>query len=161
MQTNFPGFPIHGLQDSVRYSGQGAWNWTVTNRMVNEFRFGKTGGATLFYPDFTADMFAGTGFGGMNGYAISWSSFKSLSNAYYRSDNSSREGKTTVFEDNLSWQKGRHSISMGVSYTKAGVWLYNQQKAPTVTLGMTSSGECHDSGHATWESAWIDLGGEG
>jgi hypothetical protein len=43
---------------------------------VNEFRFGKTGGATQFSPDLTSDMFAGTGFGGMNGYAIAWSGFK-------------------------------------------------------------------------------------
>jgi hypothetical protein len=145
MQTNYPGFPIHGLQDSVRYSGQGAWSSTISNSMVNEFRFGKTGGATEFYPDLTTDMFSGTGLGGMNGYAISWSSFKSLSNAYYNSANSSREGKTMVFEDNLSWQKGRHSLGIGVSYTKADVWLYNQTKVPTVTLGMTTSGDPADA----------------
>jgi len=145
MQVNFPGFPIHGLQDSLRYSGQGNWRWTVTNHIVNEFRYGKTGGATLFSPDLTPDMFAGAGFGGMNGYAISWSSFKSLSNAYYNSANSSREGKTTVFEDTLNWVKGNHMLTMGVSYTKAQVWYYQQTQVPTVTLGMTTSGDPADS----------------
>ena len=144
MQANFPGFPIHGLQDSVRYSGQGSWRWTATNAIVNEFRFGKTGGATAFSPDLTTDMFSGTGYGGMNGYAISWTGFKSISNAYYNSANSSREGKTMVFEDNVSWVKGAHLLSMGVSYTKAEVWLYNQQKVPTVTLGM-ATGDPADS----------------
>jgi hypothetical protein len=144
MQTNYPGFPIHGLQDSMRYSGQGSWRWTASSKIVNEFRFGKTGGATMFYPDLTAEMFAGTGYGGMNGYAISWSSFRSLSNAYYNSANSSREGKTMVFEDSLSWVKGRHLLSMGVSYTKAEVWLYNQTKVPTATLGMPTSGDPAD-----------------
>jgi hypothetical protein len=146
MQANFPGFPIHGLQDSLRYSGQGTWRWTVTNHIVNEFRYGKTGGATLFYPDLTADMFSGTGFGGMNGYAIDWRAFKSLSNAYYNSANSSREGKTTVFEDTINWMKGAHMLTMGVSYTKAQVWLYNQTKVPVVTLGMTTSGDPADNG---------------
>ena len=28
-------------------------------------------------------------------------------------------------------------------------------------VAMTSGGECHDPAHATWESAWIDIGGEG
>jgi hypothetical protein len=134
----FPDFPVHGLQDSVRYSGQGSWRWTVSNRMVNEFRFGKTGGATEFSPDLTAEMFQGSGYGGMNGYAISWSGFKSISNTYYGSANSAREGKTMVFEDTLSWVKGRHTVSMGISYTKADVWLYNNTKVPTVTLSMAT-----------------------
>ncbi len=145
MQINFPGFPIHGLQDSLRYSGQGTWRWTVSNRIVNEFRFGKTGGATLFSPDLSSDMFSGTGFGGMNGYAIDWRAFKNISNAYYNSAHSSREGKTMVFEDNLSWLKGPHLLTMGVSYTKAEVWLFNQTLVPTATLGMTTSGDPADS----------------
>ena len=137
-QVVYPGFPVHGLQDSVRYSGQAGWRWTVSNNKVNEFHFGKTGGATQFSPDLVADMFGGTGFGGMNGYGISWSGFKSIANPYQTASNSSREGKTMVFEDNLSWVKGAHLLTMGVSYTKAEVWLYNQTKVPTLTLGMAT-----------------------
>ncbi len=144
MQTVYPGFPVHGLQDSVRYSGQGSWRWAISNRMVNEFRFGKTGGATFFSPDLTKDMFQGTGFGGMTGYAIGWNAFKSISNMYPNTANSAREGKTMVFEDSLSWLKGRHNITMGISYTKADVWLYNNTKVPTVTLGM-ATGDPADS----------------
>ena len=145
VQTIFPGFPVHGLQDSTRYSGQGSWHWTVSNRIVNEFRFGKTGGATQFSPDLATNMFSGTGFGGENGYAIAWSGFKSISNPYPSAANSSREGKTLVFEDNLSWVKGRHLLTMGISYTKAQVWLYNQTKVPVLTMGMTSSGDPADA----------------
>ena len=145
VQTVYPGFPVHGLQDSVRYSGQASWRSTVSSRIVNEFRFGKTGGATQFSPDLTSDMFAGTGFGGMNGYAIAWSGFKSIANPYPSSTVSSREGKTMVFEDGLSWVKGAHLLSMGVSYTKAEVWLYNQTKAPVLTLGFTTSGDPADA----------------
>jgi hypothetical protein len=89
-------------------------------------------------------MFAGTGFGGMNGYAVDWRAFKSISNGYYNSANSAREGKTMVFEDTLSWVKGPHLLSMGVSYTKAEVWLYNQTKVPILVLGMTTSGDPAD-----------------
>uniref|UniRef100_Q01YS8 TonB-dependent receptor, plug n=1 Tax=Solibacter usitatus (strain Ellin6076) TaxID=234267 RepID=Q01YS8_SOLUE len=145
VQAVYPGFPVHGLQDSTRYTGQGAWRSTLSSRIVNEFRFGKTGGATQFSPDLTSDMFAGAGLGAANGYAISWSGFKSIANPYPASANSSREGKTMVFEDSLNWVKGRHLLSMGVSYTKAEVWLYNQTKAPVLTLGMTSSGDPADS----------------
>src|SRR6185369_9570192 len=145
VQTVYPNFPVHGLQDSIRYSGQASWRWTLSSRIVNEFRFGKTGGATQFSPDLASEMYNGSGFGGMNGYAISWSSFKSIANPYPSSANSSREGKTMVFEDSLSWVKGSHLLSMGISYTKAEVWLYNQTKAPVVTLGVTSSGDSSDA----------------
>jgi len=138
VQTVYPGFPVHGLQDSVRYSGQGSWRWTMSANKTNEFRFGKTGGATLFSPDLTSDMFAGSGFGRMNGYAISWSGFKSIANPYPSSAGSAREGKTTVLEDNLNWVKGHHLLSLGVSYTKAEVWLFNQTMAPVITLGMAT-----------------------
>ncbi len=142
MQRYFPEFPVHGMQDSLRYSGQGSWRWMLSSTLVNEFRFGKTGGATKFSPDLSKEMFQGTGYGGMNGYAINWSNFKSISTTYYNSasgySNSSREGKTMVFEDTLSLVRGRHAISLGVSYTKADVWQYNNQKVPAVTLGMVS-----------------------
>ena len=120
MQRVYPGFPVHGLQDSVRYTGQGSLRSTVSSNMVNEFRFGKTGGATqvLARPDRRTCSRA-PGFGGMNGYAIAWNGFKSITNPYPARANSAREGKTMVFEDTLNWVKGRHCISTGFSYTKA------------------------------------------
>jgi hypothetical protein len=138
-QTVFPGFPVHGLQDSQRYSGQGSLRSTLSNNMVNEMRVGATGGATKFSPDLATSMFGGTPVGDMHGYSISWTAFKSLSNPSPASANSSREGKTRVFEDTLNWIKGAHAISTGLSYTRAGVWLYNQQLVPTITLGVPST----------------------
>jgi hypothetical protein len=38
MQAVFPDFPAHGLSDTIRYSGQGSWRWTISSGMVNEFR---------------------------------------------------------------------------------------------------------------------------
>src|SRR5258708_33690124 len=79
-QRVFPGFPVHGMQDSQRYSGQGAVRSTLTNNLVNEMRFGATGGATQFSPDLAVSMYGGTPVGDMHGYDIRWSAFKSLSN---------------------------------------------------------------------------------
>jgi hypothetical protein len=144
-QTVFPGFPVHGLQDSQRYSGQGSLRSTLTNNMVNEMRFGATGGATKFSPDLAISMYGGTPVGDMHGYSISWSNFKSLSNPSPASATSAREGKTRVFEDTLNWIKGAHAISTGLSYTRAGVWLYNQQLVPTITLAGTVTGDAADA----------------
>ena len=137
-QRVFPGFPVHGLQDSQRYSGQGSVRTTLTNNLINEARFGATGGATKFSPDLSSDMFGGTSVGDMHGYDIRWSAFKSLSNPAPQNAPSAREGKTKVFEDTLNWIKGSHAIASGFSYTLASVWLYNQQLVPQVNLGIAT-----------------------
>jgi hypothetical protein len=143
-QPSFPGFPAHGLQDSARYSGQGQVRSTLTRNLVNEARFGMTGGATKFSPDLSTSMFGGTSVADMHGYDIRWSNFKTLTNVSPQNAPSAREGKTRVFEDTLSWVKGPHAISTGFSYTRAGVWLYNQMLVPQVNLGATTTGDPSD-----------------
>jgi hypothetical protein len=41
--------------------------------------------------------------------------------------------------------KGSHAIATGLSYTRAGVWLYNQQLVPTITLAGTVNGDPADA----------------
>jgi hypothetical protein len=106
--------------------------------MVNEVRYGRTGGATLFYPDLAVPMYSNASFGDMKGYALSWSNFKSISNPYPGSTPSSREGSTMVIEDTLNWMKGRHALTFGASATRGDVWLKNQRLVPTVTLGFAT-----------------------
>jgi hypothetical protein len=138
-QPSFPGFPVHGLQDSLRYSGQGSVRSTLTNNLINEAKFGATGGATKFSPDLNVNMFGGTSVADMRGYDIRWTSFKSIQNVGVQNAPSAREGKTKVFEDTLNWIKGSHAIASGVSYTRASVWLYNQQLVPQITLGVPNN----------------------
>jgi Carboxypeptidase regulatory-like domain len=138
-QPAFPGFPVHGLQDSQRYSGQGSLRSTLTSSLVNEARFGATGGATKFSPDLATSMFGATSIADMHGYDIRWNAFKSIQSPGVQNAPSAREGKTRVFEDTLNWIKGSHAVSTGVSYTRAGVWLYNQQLVPQITLGVPST----------------------
>lgn len=139
-QPSFPGFPVHGLQSSNRYSGEGQLRSTLTRNLVNEARFGMTGGATQFSPDLATSMFGGTSIADMHGYDIRWNNFKSIQNAAVQNATSAREGYTRVFEDTLNWVKGAHAISTGFSYTRAGVWLYNQMLVPQVNLGVPSTG---------------------
>ena len=137
-QMVYPGFPFHGLQDSVRYVWQGSVRSILRGNLVNEARFGGTGGATKFSPDINAGMFGGTSVGDMGGYGLSWSAFKSINNAYTTANYSSREGSTKLIEDTLSWMKGNHSVNFGGSVTRGDVWLLNQQIVPTATLGMAT-----------------------
>jgi hypothetical protein len=55
-QAVFPGFPVRGLQDSLRHTSQASVRSVLSANLVNEFRVGMTGGPTKFSPDITPDM---------------------------------------------------------------------------------------------------------
>ena len=131
--ARFPGFPIHGSQDSVRYTGQGSMRSILTPNIVNEIRFGATGGATKFFPEMNAGMF--DSFGSL---ALQISAFKSITNPYQTAANSAREGSTKVIEDTVNWMKGKHSISLGFNYTRADVWYDQQTYVPTASFGVVT-----------------------
>jgi hypothetical protein len=137
-QTVFPGFPVRGLQDSKRYTWQGNLRSVLTKNLVNDFRIGGTGGATLFSPDMTPAMFNASGAGNMGGYGLNWSGFKNINNLYQTASFSAREGSTKVFEDTVSWLKNKHSLGFGASATRGDVWLKNRQLVPTLTMEIPS-----------------------
>jgi hypothetical protein len=57
----FPGFPNFGSQDSNRFSNSTAWRWTISQNLVNEARFGLTGGTSLFRPQVNSGQFDNQG----------------------------------------------------------------------------------------------------
>jgi hypothetical protein len=131
--AQYPGFPNRGVQDSERYSTQLSMRSTLSTNLVNEVRFGMTGGATQFFPENNAGMFSDYG-----GYALGMSAFKSIANPYSTASNSSREGSTMVLDDSVTWMKGKHSLNMGGSFIRADVWLKNQQYVPTLGMGIAT-----------------------
>ena len=42
----------------------------------------------------------------------------------------SRNASTLLIEDTVNWLKGKHSISMGGSWTQYDLWIKNQQLVP-------------------------------
>ena len=136
-QYVFPGFPFHGLQDSLRFTWQGSVRSVLTQNLVNEVRIGGTGGATKFSPDINPDMWNAS-VGNTNGYAISWNGFRSISNPWTTTAYSAREGSTKVVEDTMNWMKGKHAMSVGATITRGDVWLQNKTHVPTVTLGIAT-----------------------
>src|SRR5207244_2490613 len=60
-QASFPGFAATGSQQSTRWTTSEGIRSTLGSSIVNEFRVGATGGATLFSPEFTPDVFSHQG----------------------------------------------------------------------------------------------------
>ncbi len=112
-----PAFPapvtqILGSQGSNRFSFSTALRSQLRSTVVNEARFGLTGGTVVFFPEVGAGSFADWG-----GIAPVFPG--SLANPYSRNDNSRRNAPIQQFTDNLSWSKGRHSFNFGADYNRA------------------------------------------
>ena len=143
-QLPFPGFTTTGSQQSTRWTTSESLRSTFTNNLVNEFRVGGTGGATLFSPELAADMWGGSGVGGQGGLSSEHQRrlLRHRLPAHQprpRATPSSREAGTKVIEDTATWLKGKHSVTFGGSMVQADVWLQNQTLVPTVTFGVLAS----------------------
>jgi hypothetical protein len=146
-QVPFPGIGITGSQQSTRWTTSESLRSTFGDNLVNEARFGGTGGATLFSPELTASMFSSTGNAVLNmfgaccgtGFQLTnLSAAPTLTNAGSAA-NSAREASTMVFEDTATWLKGKHTLNFGGSLVQADVWLENQTLVPTVNFGLIST----------------------
>jgi hypothetical protein len=142
-QVSFPGFPIYGSQQSTRYTTSEAVRSTFGTNMVNEARFGMTGGATFFSPEKALSMWGGTSVADQAGYHLALSvccgnNDAQLTNAGVTPTPSSREASTLNFDDTLNWIKGSHSLSFGGAFTQADLWLKNQTLVPTINFGIAS-----------------------
>jgi len=112
-----PAFPepmpqILGSQASNRFSLSTALRSQLTSTIVNEARFGLTGGTVVFFPEPNAGSFAP--FGG-----VSMIFPGTLSNPQSGDTNSRRNSPVQQFNDNLSWTRGNHNFNFGAAYNKA------------------------------------------
>jgi len=133
-QSFFPGFPVNSSQISDRYVFQTSLRSTLSSNLVNEVKYGMSGGATLFSPDLTADMFKGP-LANQNGYVLGISA-AGVRNAGSGGGISSREASTKFIDQKLNWLRGAHSMSLGTTYTQADVWLLTQTRATTINFGL-------------------------
>lgn len=108
----FPGFPNFGSQDSNRFSNVIALRSTLKPTLVNEARFGLTGGTVLFFPQINSGQFENQG-----GFSLGISA-GGVSNASVGIGNSRRNTPVKQFSDNLTWVKGAHNVAFGGTYTR-------------------------------------------
>jgi hypothetical protein len=129
----FPGFPNFGSQDSNRFSNTTAWRWTISNSIVNEARFGLTGGTVLFFPQVNPGQFENQG-----GVALGISA-AGVSNPSVVTAPQRRNTPVKQFTDNLNWVKGNHSINIGGSVTRVNFWQQLITVVPTLNFGISST----------------------
>ncbi len=132
-QATWPGFPISGEQHSVRYQITTTLRSTLSSNMVNELRVGGSGGPTEFSPSINAAMWSGSVANQM-GYQLGINAFSGLTTAGNGTGVSMREPTTRIFEDTLTWLKGRHSLSSGFAFLRQGIWVTDSNAVPSINM---------------------------
>jgi hypothetical protein len=133
----FPGFPIFGAQHSKRYAFQTNLRSTFTSNLVNEFKVGFTGGATLFSPEILSQPWSGSSVANQGGFFLDIDT-ANIDNASNSPAYQAREASTNLIENTLNWIKGSHSLTMGGSWTEVDLWLQNDTVVPTLQFDIVS-----------------------
>ena len=129
----FPNFPNFGSQDSNRFSNVTAWRWTLSNTIVNEARFGLTGGTVLFFAQVNAGQFQNQG-----GYNLGIGN-AGITSATVVNSPQRRNAPVCQFNDNLTWSRGSHSFTFGGSYTRVNLFSQFQgQVVPNVSFALNA-----------------------
>ena len=143
-EPTFPGFPNTGSQQSSRYTTSEFFRSTFGANLINEAHYGASGGATLFSPELSPSLFGGTSVADQAGYYLNigngccGQNAAALTNAGGSGAFSAREASTRVYEDTLTWLKGKHTMAFGGSMTDERVWLENQTVVPEIRFGIAT-----------------------
>ena len=141
----FPGFPSFGSQDSNRFSNSTALRSTFTPHLVNEARFGVSGGGiTLFRPGLSAEQFARNG-----GYAFGtsatstttgWGLALSINNPNGPRSSSRNNNPVKQFMDTVTYTRGSHTMNFGGSFTQVNTFNSALNNiVPSLNFGVDSS----------------------
>jgi len=135
----FPGFPGQASQISNRFSDVIALRSTLTPTIVNDARFGFTGGTVVFFPEDNPGNFNGT-VANQQGFLLGINA-AGINNALPGSANGPqrRNAPTWQFSDALNWTRGAHSMSFGYNFTQINSWGRNQTVAPSITFGIDTN----------------------
>jgi hypothetical protein len=129
----FPGFPFYG-QGGVRKSYTGALRSNFGRNIVNEFRYGQSGGTTDFFGTVSPDDFAFS-----QGFFLDFGA-GSVTSPYNNNFAQQRATPTYDFTDNVTWIAGNHTINFGGQYKRIVTWQSNLNRVvPTVGFGVNAA----------------------
>src|SRR5262249_3599756 len=134
----FPGFPNHGSQQSNRFSNTSAWRWNIKPNIINEARFGLTGGTVFFFSEVTPEQFGNQGGVALNINSPGFTN-PAITNATVTTGPERRNSPVKQFNDNLNWVHGNHSFNFGASVTRLNLWIVDATVVPTVNFGISST----------------------
>jgi hypothetical protein len=150
VEPRFPGFTNVGGQYSHRYMWQGTLRSTFGKNIVNEARYGFSGGTTQFFTNVTPASFNCSDPGCQGGYSFGTTfgdalriggGGQNLTGATSTNTPSTRYTPDTVIEDTVTWLSGKHTFSVGGTFThiKTSNMSWPGGLVPVLTLGVNSA----------------------
>jgi hypothetical protein len=134
----FPGFPNIGSQKSSRFTNSIALRSTLTPTLVNEARFGFTGGTVVFNGENSLESFTGQ-VANQAGYSLNLNGAIGVTNATVNTGSTRRNSPTWNFNDTLSWSRGAHTINFGGSFFQGNFFSTGTTFVPTINFGVENS----------------------
>jgi hypothetical protein len=132
----WPGFPVESGQYSQRLAWSNTLRSTLGSNFVNEARVGYSGAPVEFFPEMNTGMYTGS-IANTKGFHIDFPDVGSgLTNPGAGPAPQSRNATDLTVEDNITWLKGTHSISGGVTWSRFNVWLKNSSLVPEIDFGL-------------------------
>jgi hypothetical protein len=141
-EASFPGFPVAAGQSSERLGFSNSLRSTLGADLVNEGRVGYSGAPVEFFKELNPGMYTGS-LANQDGYhlifgANNFQIGSALTNPGAAPSPQSRNATSLLIEDTLTWLKGRHSLSMGGSWTQYDLWMKNSGLVPQIGFGIVS-----------------------
>ncbi len=133
----FPGFPNIGSQKSSRFTNALALRSTLSSTLVNEARFGLTGGTVVFNGENSLAAFTGS-VANQGGYSLGISA-AGITNATVNTASTRRNSPTWNFNDTLSWTRGAHTFNFGGSFFQGNYFTTGTTFVPTITFGVDTT----------------------
>ena len=137
--AQWPGFPGFGNQTSVRLSWANTVRSTLGRNLVNEARVGYSGAPVKFFDEMNVGMYTGS-LANQKGFNIQFPNIgQDLTRASNNPSPQSRDANDLLIEDNVTWLKGNHNLTGGVSWSNFNVWLKNSTLVPRLTTGLLTA----------------------
>ncbi|HEY7182304.1 MAG TPA: carboxypeptidase regulatory-like domain-containing protein [Blastocatellia bacterium] len=130
----FPGFPNIGSQKSSRFTNSLGLRSTLSPTLVNEARFGLTGGTVVFNGENSLEAFTGP-VANQAGYSLAISA-AGISNATVNTGSTRRNSPTWNFNDTLNWSRGAHTFNFGGSFFQGNFFSTGTTFVPTINFGV-------------------------
>jgi hypothetical protein len=133
----FPDAPNFGHTVARRPQRSVTLRSTLSSAIVNEFRFGISRGERIFFGQ--ADSGGGVeSFSDQGGYAVG---LNLVTNWHTRNTLSGRSAYQYTFDETLTWQAGKHSLTFGGGAFLGRAWDDSQQVVPAIGLGFDNNND--------------------
>jgi hypothetical protein len=136
----FPGAPVYRLFTSKRPLYRVALRSTLTNNIVSELSGGITalGGTSAFGDPISNGV---PNFDDQTGFAIDLDPKQNnaLTNWHTENTMSWRAAPTYSIDENVTWQRGSHSLNFGGAFLHVTAWENAQQFVPGIQLGFNAT----------------------